>query len=324
MKYIFILVVFFNPYTVTAQNQISGKDSTAFLDSVLREMDEVLEGLLPAKSFLSVTAGSGTGFYNFRTSSSQFSSQKKLLLSAGLNYIHKSGFGISSGGYIVSDSTGLLPYQLSITPSYDHIERGKWAIGIAYTKYFTKKDLSFYTTPLSNDVYAYYNYKKWWIQPTVAVSYGWGSRKQLQQKRADLLGLRQRLDPGLVAINNEESVSDFSALISLRHSFSFYRLFHQKDMISVTPVLALNSGTQNFGFNTSYQSRNQALNKFLPGNQYISNTRGFDMQSASTMLRVDYSINKFFLQSQFLLDYYLHPAEKRLNNAVSVIAGVNL
>ena len=59
------------------------------------------------------------------------------------------------------------------------------------------------------------------------------------------------------------------------------------------------------------------------GNQYIKSKNSFDTQSVSTMLRADYSIKKYYLQSQVLLDYYLHSAPDRLNNAFAVIAGVN-
>ncbi len=65
------------------------------------------------------------------------------------------------------------------------------------------------------------------------------------------------------------------------------------------------------------------LNNILPGNQYITDKSGFDTQSASFIIKANYSAGIFFLQSQALFDYYLHNADNRLNNVYAVTAGVN-
>lgn len=323
MKKILITIFLFNSYSVFAQNE-SGKDSTAFLDSIMNEMDDILDEMIASKSFFSAGIGAGTGFFNFKnTSSTDFQSEKKLLLSPAISFFHKSGFGISASGYAVSENNNFNPYQLSLTPSYDYIERKKWALGIAFTKYFTKEDLSFYTTPIRNEVSGYFNYKKFWIQPGVAVAYGWGSRTEFEHRWLDILRLRRVRDPLLITMRSEESIADLSVLLSVRHDFNWSGLFNNHDLLTVTPVLLLSTGTQNFGFNTSFSSRSKVASNFLPGNQYIKDRSGFDTQSASCVLRGDYSIRKFFFQSQILLDYYLHHAENRLNNVFAVIAGVN-
>ena len=135
--------------------------------------------------------------------------------------------------------------------------------------------------------------------------------------------LRRSRDPRVIIVENTESVRDLSVLLSVRKDIDFMDVFSSGDLFTITPVLAFSSGTQNFGLNTSFSSPSKRMNSFLPGNQYIQNKNGFDSQSASAILRADYSIKKFFVQSQFLLDYYLHAAPKRLNNAFAIIAGVN-
>lgn len=323
MKKILLIILVFCSHPVLAQNG-SGKDSTAFLDSIMNEMDDILDHMVGSKSILSVSAGAGTGFFNFKgTSATQPKAEKKLLFSPRVSYLHKSGLGISATGYAVSEQAGLNPYQFSISPSYDYIKRGKWSTGIAFSRYFTKEGLSFYTTPIQNEMYAYFNYKKTWLQPGIALGYGWGNRTQYEERKPDLLRLRRLRDPALITMRTDESVSDVSLLLSLRHDFDWNHIFTKHDLLTITPVALLSSGTRNFGFNTSYQGSTKILNNFLPGNQNIKESSVFGAHSISFVMRADYSVGVFFFQSQMLLDYYLQDAGNRFNNAFSVIAGVN-
>jgi hypothetical protein len=301
----------------------SVKDSTAFLDSIFREMDEILDEMMPRKNMFNASIGAGTGFFNFKNLSAEtFDREKKLMLSPSLSFLHKSGFGISSTGYALFEDN-LDFYQLSVTPSYDLIKRGKFSTGVAFTRYFTKEDLSFYTTPISNELSAYFTYKKLFVHPAISVAYGWGSRTEYEERKVDILKMRKLRNPRLVTIATEESVSDLSLMLSLRHDIDFTSVLSSYDLLTITPVVALSAGTQNFGLNTSFTSNSKQVNNFLPGNQYLKDKSGFDTQSTSLIIRADYSIKKFFFQTQFLLDYYLHNAPDRFNTAFAVIAGVS-
>jgi hypothetical protein len=318
-----ILLVFF-PYSIFSQDG-TGEADKAFLDSIYTEMDEILEEMLQPKSFLSVGLGAGTGFYNFKSATAtQPVTEKKLLISPSVAYLHRSGLGLSASSFIINEQGRFNAYQHAITPSFDIIRRRRFSTGVAYTHYFTKKDLAFYTTPIQNEVYAFFNYKKPFIQPGVAVAYGWGSRTTLEQRRVQLLGLRRKRNPALVTVRNDESVRDFATLFSVRKDFTFTRLLSDKDLLTITPVVLLSAGTQSFGFNTSFQGRTNVTNNFLPNNQYVQDQRAFDTQSTTAILRADYSAGMFFVQTQVLIDYYLHSADNRLNNAVSLICGINL
>lgn len=322
MKKFLLIIFLFNSYAVFAQNE-SGKDSTAFLDSIFNEMDEILDEMMPKKNYFSAGIGAGTGFFNFKNLTTEsFNREKKLLLSPAVSFYHKSGLGIYVTGNAVSDSK-LNFYQASLTPSYDYIKRSKWNAGLAFTRYFTKNDLSFYTTPISNELSAYFSYKKFIIKPGVSVAYGWGSRTDYEQHRSDVLNLRRSRDPRVITIANEEKVTDLSILFSARKDFDFTAVLFSGDLITITPVIALSTGTQNFGLNTSFSGNSKRINNFLPGNQNIKSKNNFDTQSASAIFRADYSIRKFFIQTQFLLDYYLHSSPDRFNNAFAIIAGVN-
>ena len=322
MKKAFLILLLFNSYAVIAQN-VSGKDSAAFLDSIYREMDEILDQMVPRKNYFSASVGAGTGFFNFKNFSNEnYDREKKIMLSPSLSFYHKIGLGISATANLISENKFNL-YQASVSPSYDYIKRGKWSTGIAYTRYFTKNNLAFYTTPISNELSAYYSLKKYFIQPAVSLAYGWGSRTEYEERKTDVLLLRRHRNPRVVTVRNDHSIRDLSLLISARHDIDFFKLFSSRDLLTITPVVALSSGTQNFGLNTSFTSDSKQLNNFLPNNQNLSDKNSFDLQSASAVLRADYSIDIFYFQSQFLFDYYLHLTPQRSNTAFALIAGVN-
>src|SRR5687768_3654160 len=99
MKRLLLLIAVFNSYTVMSQTE-TGKDSTAFLDSIMREMDAILDEMMPSKNYVSIGIGAGTGFFNFKNSSTtQQTPTKKILFSPTASYLHKSGLGLTGTGY---------------------------------------------------------------------------------------------------------------------------------------------------------------------------------------------------------------------------------
>ena len=91
---------------------------------------------------------------------------KKLSYSPTIGYYDKGGLGITAVGYIVNDNSRMNFYQYSFSPSYDLIKR-KLSTGISYTRYFSKDSLDFYATPIQNELYTYFSWKKWWMRPTI-------------------------------------------------------------------------------------------------------------------------------------------------------------
>ncbi|MBL7699372.1 MAG: hypothetical protein JNK79_14505, partial [Chitinophagaceae bacterium] len=283
---------------------------------------DILDDMIGRQSFFIATLGAGTGFFNFKNYQAEnFITERKLILSPSVGFFHKTGLGISATGYAVSHDK-LSFYQASLTPSYDYIRPRLFSTGIGFTKYFTKNNLPFYSTPICNEISGYFSYKRFLVQPAVAIAYGWGSRTEYEEHKTEVFLMRRFRNPRVITVRNEESVRDLSMIFSLRHDFDFREVLYTGDAITITPVIVYSAGTQNFGLNTSFSSTSKRLNNFLPGNQFIKDKTNFDSQSVSAILRVDYSISRFFVQSQFLVDYFLHTADNRLNNAFAVIGGV--
>jgi hypothetical protein len=176
-------------------------------------------------------------------------------------------------------------------------------------------------------VNAYFLYRKSWLQPGINLTYGWGSSEDVKKydKYIRLLRLRRRL---LVTVttNTKESISDFSVNASLRHTFYWLALSKHMDYIKFTPMLVLSTGTQNYGFNqtTTVGPRNLIKAANIDGlrrNESLDNTTKFQPLSLTLYLRPEYSIGKFFIQPQFLLDYYFPGTDNKLTAVASLNAG---
>lgn len=312
--------------TGTLDSLFASHDTTAVLDSLMKDFDLFMDSMSAPKSFFTVGLGVGNGFFSFENKNSVYlSSERKLVLSPGVGYFHKSGLGISATAYGMVDK-GLNFYQYSLSPSYDLIRRS-FSTGVSYTRYGHKDSVDFYVTPVQNEVFGYFTYKAWWLRPSVNLAYGWGSSASYEKrKRARYLRLLSQLRNRnrYYVITNEESVRDFSTTFSVRKNFDWYDVFGKNDNITFTPVLMLSAGTQNFGFNTSYSYNFSVIKtNSLPSSQQLSETTDFALQSACAILKGSYMKGKFLIQPQVLFDYYLPEGDNKLNIGFSVMAGIS-
>ena len=305
-------------------------DTTSVIDSLMQDFDSFLDSISARKSVVFISMSAGTGVFSFEEKNSVvMNAEKKLILSPFIGYYHKSGLGISAAAYMVNEARGLNPYQYVFTPSFD-IMRRRFSLGISFSKYISKDSLDFYTTPIQNELFAYFSYKKWWLRPSISVSYGWGSSIEFEERKLQIQKGRSKkkrqADQVDIVVRNEESVNDLSLTLSLRKDFNWFDVLLENDNISFTPVVLLNSGTQNFGFNTSYNYTFPGaipVNS-LPSNSNIKDKTDFAAQSLSVVLRSNYLKGRFMLQPQVLFDYYLPQAEDKFNTVFSVTAAVSL
>jgi hypothetical protein len=160
----------------------------------------------------------------------------------------------------------------------------------------------------------------------LAVSYGWGSRSDYQERETLVQDLRLRRR-GYTYINTKETISDFSVMASVRHDFYWLDVFTFRDHIRFTPQLTFTSGTQKFGFNQSSNTyatliRNSSNVLYNSDNVYLDDQLQFQPLSLTLYLRGEYSIGKFFFQPQFAMDYYFPSSSKHFNTIFSVNAGL--
>ena len=301
-------------------------DTNINYDELFRDLDDFLDSLLMPHNYFLGSLSLTKGYYNFSNkSSSLLRTTQKFTYIPTLGYYHKSGLGLTGVGYIVNDEANTNLYQVSVSPSYDYLENRKFATGLAYTRYFTKDSLPFYTSPLQNEIYTYFSYRGWWIRPTVSMSYGWGSRSDYQKRESKITSLRLR-PRGYTFINSKESVNDFSLTGSVRHDFYWLDVFTYNDHIRLTPQLAFTSGTQKFGFNQTSNTYGQIIQTgtnvlFNSENIYLDDKLNFQPLSLTFYLRSEYSLGKFFIQPQVVFDYYFPSASSNFSTIFSINAG---
>ncbi len=311
---------------IAPSKEIIANDTIDY-DLLFQDFDAFMDSILTPNSYFLASLSMSKGYYNFESKSSALiETSKRLTYSPTLGYYNKSGFGITTTGYIVNDKLNMNFYQFSMTPSFDYLANKNIATGISFTKFFTKDSLPFYTTPLQNELYAYFTFRKWWIKPSIAASYGWGSRTDYQKRESVIQDLRLRRR-GFTYINTEESIRDFSVITSIRHDFYWLDVFTFNDHIRLTPQLALTSGTQNFGFNQSASTYATVIRTgsnvlYSTEDVYLDDQIKFQPQSLSLYLRTEYSIGKFFIQPQLTLDYYFPATTKPFSSLFSITAGL--
>jgi len=302
-------------------------DSTIDYDLLLQDMETFLDSISLPHSYLLGSVAVGRGYFNYTSkSTASLQTQKNFTYTPTLGFFHKDGLSFTATGNIVNSNSKLNLYQIAISPGYDYLENKDLATGFTYTRFFTKDSLPFYTTPLQNELYGYFTYRKWWIRPTVAVSYGWGSRTDYMEREELIQDLRLRRS-GVTRINSKESISDFSLITSVRHDFYWLGVFSYKDHFRITPQLSFISGTQKFGFNQSANTyatilRTGANVLYNSENVYLDDQLDFQPLSLTMFLRGEYSIGKFFIQPQLVLDYYFPTDQNNFSTLFSVNLGM--
>jgi hypothetical protein len=304
-----------------------GLDSTIDYDLLLKDMESFLDSISSPHSYLLGSVAIGKGYFNYTNKSqSLITTKKAFTYTPIIGFFHKDGMSLTATGNIINNNDKLNLYQVAISPGFDYLENKNLATGFTYTRFFTKDSLSFYTTPLQNEVYAYFTYRKWWVKPTVALSYGWGSRTDYMEREELLQDLRLRRN-GFTRVNSKESITDFSVITSLRHDFYWLGVFSYKDHFRLTPQLSFISGTQKFGFNQSSNTyatilRTGANVLYNSENVYLDDQLDFQPLSLTMFLRGEYSIGRFFVQPQLVFDYYFPTTEGNFSTLFSFNLGM--
>jgi hypothetical protein len=303
------------------------EDSTAYYDALFEELDNFLDSVTAPRTMMLFNLGVTNVFLNYETQSSfDVTTTRRLSYSPSFGYFHKKGFGINLTSMIVNDGKNLNPYQFLLTGSYDYLRSSSFISGINITRFFTKDSLPFYTSPLLNEISAYFTYRKWWFKPSVIAAYGWGSRKEYDEREAYITSLRLRPN-GYTRINTEETISDFSLSFSVRHDFYKLAPLGAKSFFRFTPQISFTSGTQKFGFNQSsntYGTRRVSNQSELYSSEsnYLDDQLYFQPISAGVALKTELSYGKFFIQPQVAASYYFPATDKHFSSAFIVNLGL--
>ena len=308
-----------------------GRDSLAVdttfanYDELFSELDKLIDSLTSPHSFTLINISCGQSSLAFETKNNLSETRRRFSYSPSVGYYDKAGYGIGVGASVVNDGTALNPYQFSATASYDYLKKKAYTAGVSLTHYVIKKDLPFYTSPLQNDAYAYFLYRKLWFKPSVGFSYGWGSRANFKEVEEKIQN-RNLVQKGFTRINTNEKIVDISLVISVRHDFYFLDLLGS-DYVRLTPQLSFTSGSQQFGFN---QTSNTYATVQRTGTSILYNTENlafdnnlyFQPVAATAFFKAEWAKGKFYIQPQFLLDEYFPAASHNFTTAFLISAGL--
>lgn len=287
--------------------------------AVLNDLLSLLDSADAPVSYGLVSVGMGNRLFSVRNNrlNARQSSTSQLVFNPSVGYYHKSGFSISAGSSLLNDSEkGFGPTQYSITPAYDLTGNKNWGLGISYSRYFPKDKYSVYASPVQNDIYAYVNYKKWWIEPGIAMGYSTGKYREINKFTVQSTG-NTYIDTGTFALKT------FSFTATASHDFEWDNIFGKKDALGFTPSLMVNFGSDST--ETVSHTLFPNLLRFLKRRNRLPRLSGknsFSAQSVAMSLDVTYSIGNLTLLPQLYLDYYL-PAtdEKRFTQTFTLSIG---
>lgn len=331
-KHLFFLFLFCcNALLVTAQNKKSQPvDSFAYYNDLFDELESFIDSITAPRSFATISVGATTGYFNYLTeSATALDNQNNFVFTPSIGYYHKGGLGISAIGSALYQEKQFNLYQIAAMASYDYLQNRNFMTGVAYTHFFTKDSLQFYTSPLSNEAFVYFTYRQSFVQPTVAVSYGWGSRTNIEEREEKIKLLRGKPLNSTTIIETTESVSDLSVATSIKHDFYWLNILFDQDYVRFSPQLTLLSGTQKFGMN---QTSNYNYFNSKSGASLFQNTEQMNLTdeskfkplSLSARMRGEWSKGKFFIQPQVIFDYYFPAEQKNFTTAFAINTGLIL
>lgn len=301
-KFIFYIIIctFYSAHSL-AQSDI--KLTAADSAQLLLALSNMLDSTDKPTSYATVNIAVGNRLFSQRnnTVNAKQGDNITTVFTPSVSYFNKSGFNATMATYLLNDaSKGFSAVQYSATVAYDLPENEHFSTGASYTRYFVKDKFSAYASPIQNDLYGYFSYKKYWLEPGVAVGYSTGQYKQLITKDTVINNRRRFLYDSIT--NNLKA---FSVLLSVSHNFEWYQLLHKKDALFFTPSIMLNVGSSKTEI--MHQSNATFLLNLLnkKGKLRRNQNTPFQVESIGLNVDVNYTIGKFNFQPQLYLDYYL-------------------
>lgn len=286
----------------------------------LAELERQLDSLLNRENKSEVVIGLGYGnnpAYGGKSTDPFRPVTMKPFLSPSISYNHKSGFFASAYGYYLFNANRYPWFELDLNAGYDYTKNRNLITGISYTRYFYQDSSDVPATPIKNELFAYFLYRKWWLEPGISLDMGWGRRQRLQQTVTG---------------------SDFNVIADLRHSFIYMDLLKNNDVILIMPVLSLTSGTANYYSNLKsfqYVSRSKLVQKRNKGRknrgqpqpeleEIVSDKTGFQLRAVDVSLRTSYILGNFTISPSYTLFKLLQGEDNRIMGYFTASLSVTL
>lgn len=332
---IFLAFFFTTSFYSSGQIKPTPIDSTQALDefsklkndSLINELRMMLDSMRKPKSFFSFSTSFSNRLFsaNNNVFNAQQSSTGSSALIPNISYIHKSGLGVSTMGYVRRINENIKWYQTAFIASYDKLSKS-FMYGVSYTYYLkgSLKDSSS-VSPFNHDVYGYFQLRKYWLRPSLSIGYGVG-------KYTDSYVTQRRMPNGTVQFiqdNYNVHFSDLSINTSISHSFSTKNVLFKNDLLSLIPQISLISGIQSTNTEsttTRERFRNQVEDRKRMASFYRMSTNNgsvFGVRTAAVSVNLSWYKDLFSISTGYFLGYYFQTTVgKKFSNIFNITAGV--
>lgn len=216
----------------------------------LADLERQLDSLLNRKPKNEWVIGLGFGnnpAYGGKTTDAFRPVNMKSFLSPNVSYNHKSGLYASTYAYYLLGATQRPWFELDLSAGYDYTKSRDFLAGASYTRYFYRDSTDVPPTPITNELFAYFFWRKWWLEPGISLDFGWGKYKESD------------------GVNNLSiKGNDFNVILDVRHPFLFLDVLKKDDAILVMPVASLTTGTAKYFSNLKgfrYANRSSIVEK---------------------------------------------------------------
>jgi hypothetical protein len=296
--------------------------------SSLEELQRQLDSLLQKQEKNEVVVGIGYGnnpAYGAKTADFDRPIVMKNFFSPSVAYYHKSGFSGSLSAYYLFGAEKNPWFEWDLSASYDYTKNKKFLTGISYTRYLFADSSDVPITPIKNELFAYFYYRNWWLQPGLSLDFGWG-------RRTDRVVNYWQIGRRRVTVGNESestvSGRDFNMILAVRHPFIFIDVLKFDDALLFTPSAGFTLGTAHYYSNMKgfqYVSRSAKIQNDIrkskknaqgqPVEPEDDNTRtGFEPRALDLTLNLSYMIGKLTLAPSFTVFKPLQGEDKSFMN----------
>ena len=300
------------------------------MDSLLQndEMLKMIGNFGKPSSYFRINIGVGNKLYSSQDKAVEsLQNTNQLVISPSVAYYHKSGFGISFTGFLLSENNKTGFYQYSVSPFYNYT-KGKVAdASLSYTHYFEKDIYSSNTSPIQNEFYGSLVFKKPWLKPGISAGYSSGTYHEIIKIDTIIRIADQQIHIKYIDTTTIK-LSSFSVAGTLEHSFGFYNIFSKKDGLSFTPQFSFITGINTYQVShksttANYNSFTKKLSKRIRHFQSQAGNNKYEAQSLGLDLDLNYSIGIFYFEPELYLDYYLPKTnDKRLTQIFNFNIGI--
>jgi hypothetical protein len=224
------------------ENELKAELDLLKNDSLMSELKSLLGSMYKPESFFSANLAYSNRLFSTKNNAlnAQQTRTGQAALLPSVSYFHKTGFGLTTTGFMRTVDGKPNFYQLAVSPSYDYIGK-KLIAGISYTNYIKTATNSILTTPFTHEVYAYAQLRKSVVRPFLAL--GWASGNY---QDVSTIPLRIRGENIFVLDTSKVELNDFSTIAGVSHTFTVQKIFAKDDMLTFVPSLNLIAELQNY------------------------------------------------------------------------------